>query len=214
MWCNKRVENSKDSVCCYVPTCNCSNSRPVELCALKSYHLCLSLHASGSVSPASGSASLCIICVESARLTRRARLHCLQLIAGRLLLISVLGPLLPAVGRRRLCCLFLKQFFRHCCGCCGVRRDHLSPASSRQAGQPCYGRRHGHPCVLTMRRRKGRQPRCWVAPEAKVCAGGFVNKVVNKVGRAVANPERIIAVRRSAFRDLSIGTLDYVGLSR
>eukprot|EP00900_Chrysochromulina_parva_P026168 jgi/Chrpa1/8185/Chrysochromulina_OHIO_Genome00017880-RA len=33
--------------------------------------------------------------------------HCLQLIAGRLLLITVLGPLLPAAGGRRLCCLFL-----------------------------------------------------------------------------------------------------------
>jgi hypothetical protein len=44
---------------------------------------------------------------SQSRLTRRAS-HCFQLIArGRLLLITVLGPLLPAVGGRRLCCLFL-----------------------------------------------------------------------------------------------------------
>ena len=38
----------------------------------------------------------------------------------------------------------------HCCGCCGAATLLLpvdpSPASSRQAGQPCCGRRHGHPC--------------------------------------------------------------------
>ena len=36
--------------------------------------------------------------------------------------------------------------------------------------------------VLTIETERGAaQPRCWVAPEAKVCARGFVNKV----GRAV-----------------------------
>ena len=148
---------------------------------------------------------------SQSRLTRRT-LHCLQM-AGRLLLITVLGPLLPAVGRRRLCCLFLKQFFRLCLQPLLrlLRRGHPSPASSRQAGQPCCGRRHGHPCGCMsspLRRREGRQPRCWVAPEAKVCAGGFVNKVGRAVcGLRFADASRISAVWGSTFRDLSIGTL-------
>ena len=102
----------------------------------------------------------------------------MQLIAARLLLITVLlGPLLPAVGGRRLCCLFLLQFFRFCCslccGCCGATTLLLP------VGRPALLRSPPWPplrmYVLTMRRRDGRQPRCWVAPEAKVCAGCFVN---------------------------------------
>jgi len=40
-----------------------------------------------------------------------------------------------------------------------LRRDHPSPASSRQAGQPCCGHRHGHPCgrmSSPLRRKEGR----------------------------------------------------------
>jgi len=99
-----------------------------------------------------------------------------------------------------------------------LRRDHPSPASSRQAGQPCCGHRHGHPCGCMsspLRRKEGRQPRCWVAPEAKVCAGCFVNKVGNAVcGLRLIDASRISAVRGSTFRDLSIGTLHYGALSR
>ncbi len=61
-----------------------------------------------------------------------------------------------------------------------LSRDDSSPASSRQAGQPCCGHRHGHPCGCMsspFRRKEGQQPRCWVAPEAKVCAGCFVKKL-------------------------------------
>ena len=66
-----------------------------------------------------------------------------------------------------------------------------------------------------MRRREGRQPRCWVAPEAKVCARGFVNKVGRAVcGLRFADASRISAVWGSTSRDLSIGTLHYGALSR
>ena len=67
---------------------------------------------------------------------------CWSTAAHLCLCFSVLGPLLPAVGRRRICCLFLKQFFRLCLQPLLrlLRRGHPSPASSQQAGQPCCGR--------------------------------------------------------------------------
>jgi hypothetical protein len=66
-----------------------------------------------------------------------------------------------------------------------------------------------------LRRKEGRQPRCWVAPEAKVCAGCFVNKVGNAVcGLRLTDASRISAVRGSTFRDLSIGTLHHGASSR
>ena len=52
----------------YGPTCNCSNSRPVELCALKSY---ASLSTPLAVSPASGSASLAELS-DATTLSRRS----------------------------------------------------------------------------------------------------------------------------------------------
>ena len=46
------------------------------------------------------------------------------------------------------------------------------------------------------------------APDAKVCARGFVNKVGMAVsGRRFDDPDRIIADLGPTFRDLSIGTL-------
>ena len=115
---------------------------------------------------------------SQSRLTRRT-LHCLQM-AGRLLLITVLGPLLPAAGGRRLCCLFLLQFFRFCCFLLQpllrlLRRDHPSPASSRQAGQSCCGRRHGHPCGCMsspLRRREGRHSQDAGSHRKRRCARG------------------------------------------
>ena len=68
-----------------------------------------------------------------------------------------------AVGRRRLCCLFLKQLFRLCLrpSLRLLRRGHPSPASSRQAGQPCCGRRHGHPCMSSRRCARGFRELSW-----------------------------------------------------
>ena len=47
-----------------------------------------------------------------------------------------------------------------------LRRDHPSPASSRQAGQPRCGRRHGHPCGCLSsplrRSERGGSQRCWL----------------------------------------------------
>ena len=60
----------------------------------------------------------------------------MQLITGRLLLITVLGPLPPAVGGRRLAAssssnsFALAAAFR--CGCCGATIP-LLPVAGRQA---------------------------------------------------------------------------------
>ena len=62
--------------------------------------------------------------------------------------------------------------------------------------------------VLTMRQRGAAAKVLRVAPEAKVCARGFVNKVGWAVcGLCFDNPEQIIADLGPTFRDLSIGTL-------
>ena len=93
-----------------------------------------------------------------------------------------------------------------------LRRDHPSPASSRQAGQPCCGHRHGHPfadvCPHHETERGAAAKVLGRTGKAKVCAGCFVNKVGNAVcGLRLIDASRISAVRGSTLRDLSIGTL-------
>jgi hypothetical protein len=105
-----------------------------------------------------------------------------------------------------------RQKFR---ACGGLRGNLITPSRTRpprrSATSGTYPLRRAprrRPSTSAVCRTCQPRPAAWVAPEAKVCARGFVNKVGQAVCRLrFDNSERIIANLGPTFRDLSIGTL-------